>query len=84
MLTGMDRLVTLGRYGSEAEAGLWAGLLEREGVPAVLVPLGPGAGGWGVSAGLPHELRVRESDLERARALLEELGTDAEQEAAEE
>ena len=79
----MDRLVALGRYGSEAEAALWAELLEREGVPAVLVPLGPGAGGWGVSAGLPHELRVRAGDLERARALVEELAADGGDEARE-
>jgi hypothetical protein len=78
----VDRLVALGRYGSEAEAALWAELLEREGVPAVLVPLGPGAGGWGVSAGLPHELRVRAGDLERARALIEELSAADEEPAA--
>ncbi|HEV8633989.1 MAG TPA: DUF2007 domain-containing protein [Chloroflexota bacterium] len=79
----MDRLVALGRYGSEAEAALWAELLEREGVPAVLVPLGPGAGGWGVSAGLPHELRVRAADLERARALVDELSATDEEETVE-
>jgi hypothetical protein len=62
---------------------MWAGLLEREGVPAVLVPLGPGAGGWGVSAGLPHELRVRAGDLERARALVAELAAAGEDAAGE-
>ena len=50
---------------------MWAERLEAEEIPTVLVPLGPGAGAWGSSALLPHELRVRAENLERAQQLLE-------------
>ena len=51
---------------------MWAEWLEAEGIPAVLVPLGPGTGAWGSSALLPHELRVRAEDVERAAELLKD------------
>jgi hypothetical protein len=69
------REVRLAIYPTWSEASMWAERLEAESVPTVLVPLGPGAGGWGSSALLPHELRVREEDLERASALLSEGAT---------
>lgn len=53
-------------------AEMCAELLRAEGVPCVLVPRGPGAGAWGSSEWMPHELRVRRRDLERARELLAE------------
>lgn len=62
--------VTVATYSGEAEAQLWASILWEEGIPCVLVPLGPGAGAWGSSAFLPHELRVRSEDAERAQAIL--------------
>ena len=62
--------ITVATYDSEAEAMLWADVLEKEGIPSVLVPLGPGAGGWGNAAFLPHDLRVRSQDEEQAKLLL--------------
>jgi Putative prokaryotic signal transducing protein len=64
--------VRLATYSTWAEASMCAGRLESEGIPTVLVPLGAGAGGWGSSSFVPHELRVRAEDLERAKALLGE------------
>jgi hypothetical protein len=69
------REVRLAIYPTWSEASMWAERLEAESIPTVLVPLGPGAGGWGSSALLPHEIRVRAGDLERASALLSEEAT---------
>jgi hypothetical protein len=63
--------VRLATYSTWAEASMWAERLEEHGILCVLVPLGPGAGGWGSSSFVPHELRVREKDLEQARELVE-------------
>ena len=64
--------VPIATFGSHAEAEMWAELLRREGIPSVLVPLGPGSGAWGASAFVPYQLRVRADHLERARGLLPE------------
>jgi hypothetical protein len=62
--------VPVATFASEAEARLWSGILSNEGIRNVVIPLGPGAGGWGNSAMLPHQLRVRRGDAKRARDLL--------------
>ena len=60
--------VVVARYQGQPEAEMWAELLRKEGVPTVVVQLLPGARlAWGM---VPCELRVRSTDLERARALL--------------
>ncbi len=64
------REVRVATFETETEAMMWAELLRREGIPSVLVPLGPGAGGWGATVWRPFEVRVRETDVERARELL--------------
>ena len=64
--------VRLATYPSWVEASMWAERLRGEGIPSVLVPLGAGAGAWGSSTFLPHELRVRADDAERALALLQD------------
>jgi hypothetical protein len=63
--------VAVAQYGSESEAEMWAELLENEGIPSRLVALMlPGLLAYGASEGVPHELRVRTSDAERARDIL--------------
>lgn len=62
--------VPIATFPSQLEAEMWAELLHREGIPTVLVSLGPGAGGWGNSVFVPYQLRVRDSDVDRARRLL--------------
>jgi hypothetical protein len=64
--------VPVKRFRSQIEAEMWAEILEDAGIPTVLVPLGPGSGGFGISLWVPYELRVRLVDVERARALLPE------------
>lgn len=64
--------VAVASFVSRVEAEMWAELLAEEGIPCVIVPLGPGAGGWGSSEWLPHELRVRAEDEERASGVLRE------------
>ena len=60
--------VVVARYQGQPEAEMWAELLRKEGIPTVVVQLLPGARlAWGM---VPCELRVRSTDLERARALL--------------
>lgn len=61
---------SLDRFNSLIEAEMAADLLRQAGIPSVLVPLGPGAGGWGTSLWSPHELRVRADDVKRAREVL--------------
>ena len=60
----------LSPYPTWVEASMSAERLEGEGIPSVLVPLGAGAGAWGSSTFLPHELRVWAEDAERARQVL--------------
>ncbi len=62
--------VPAAQFPSQVEAEMWAEVLAEVGIPCVLVPLGPGAGGFGTSLWVPHELRVRADDLKRARDLL--------------
>ena len=57
-------------FATQTEAMLWAEVLQGEGIPCVLVPLNPGAGGWGSSVWVAHEMRVRPEDSERARQVL--------------
>jgi hypothetical protein len=49
---------------------MWADLLAQAGIPSVLIPLGPGSGGFGTSLWVPHEVRVRADDAAKARGLL--------------
>ena len=56
------------RLDPEAEAEIWAELLRNEGIPTAVIQLLPGARlAWGM---VPCELRVRSTDLERARSVL--------------
>ena len=63
--------VEVATFGSEIEGQIWADILRQEGIPSVLIPLGPGVGGWGSAAGLPHALRVPSPLADRARELIE-------------
>jgi hypothetical protein len=58
---------------NEIEANLIAGLLRAEGIPVMLRPGGPGLGAWASAATFEHGVYVRERDLERARAILDEM-----------
>jgi hypothetical protein len=67
----MDKYeVPVATFDTETEAMMWAELLRAEGIPVVMVPLGPGAGGWGATVWRPFQLRVRGGDVQRARDLL--------------
>jgi hypothetical protein len=67
--------VAVGRYASGTEAAMWAEVLAGEGIPSVAAAMGPGTAYLG-SAAVPHELRVRAADADRARSLLEPPGTE--------
>lgn len=67
------KVVRLAEFPSQIEGEMWSDVLQSEGIPSVLVPLGAGASfGSGGTVWTPHEMRVRESDLERAREILRE------------
>jgi hypothetical protein len=55
---------------NEPLAQYWADVLEDAGIPVMVRAQGPGFGGWGSAALLPHDLYVRAADLERARAVV--------------
>jgi Putative prokaryotic signal transducing protein len=60
--------VVVARYDGQPEAEMWAELLRNEGVPTAVIQLLPGARlAWGM---VPCELRVRSTDLARARTVL--------------
>jgi hypothetical protein len=60
--------VVVARYDGQPEAEMWAELLRNEGIPAVVIQLLPGARlAWGM---VPCELRIRSTDLARARSVL--------------
>jgi hypothetical protein len=52
------------------EASVWAERLRSEGIPVVLSAVGPGVGRFGTEQLWPHEVRVRSTDLARAREIL--------------
>jgi hypothetical protein len=63
--------VAVAQYRSEPEAAMWVELLKGEGIPSRLIALMlPGLVAYGASEGVPHELRVRAGDADRARELL--------------
>ncbi|HZS02188.1 MAG TPA: hypothetical protein VFE37_25950 [Chloroflexota bacterium] len=66
--------VPIATFPDYPRAAMWAEWLRGEGILSVLVPLGPGAGGWGSSALVPHELRVAQEDVDLARTLLRDMG----------
>ncbi|MCX7623133.1 MAG: DUF2007 domain-containing protein [Thermomicrobium sp.] len=66
---GSDRLVEIAVVPNELVAALWRAALEAEGIPVLVKILGLGAAYWSTFAA-EHALYVRESDLERARAIL--------------
>jgi hypothetical protein len=60
--------VAVARYDGQPEAEMWAELLRGEGIPTVVIQLLPGARlAWGM---VPCELRVRSTDVARARVVL--------------
>jgi hypothetical protein len=69
--------VPIATFRDHPQAAMWAEWLHGEGILSVLVPLGAGAGAWGSSDLVPHEMRVAAEDAARARALLVEMGYQA-------
>lgn len=67
-----DRIVYLTTAPNEPIALMWADMLREADIPALVQPGGPGAGAWGSVAVFEHVLSVRQRDLARAQALLEE------------
>lgn len=58
----------MARYNGQPEAEMWAELLRNEGIACVVMQLLPGPRlAWGM---VPCELRVRSTDVERARTVL--------------
>ena len=64
---------------NEPMARYWEDVLVDAGIPVLVRPGGPGAGGWGSVATFVHDLYVRRDDLARAREIVAEDG-DAETE----
>jgi ABC-type sulfate transport system substrate-binding protein len=56
---------------NEPMARYWEDVLVAAGIPVLVRPGGPGAGGWGSVATFAHDLYVRRNDLTRAREIVE-------------
>jgi hypothetical protein len=59
---------------NEPMARFWEDVLVDAGIPVLVRPGGPGAGGWGSVATFAHDLYVRRDDLARAREIVAEDG----------
>ena len=57
---------------NEPMARFWEDVLVDAGIPVLVRPGGPGAGGWGSVATFAHDLYVRQDDLARAREIVAE------------
>jgi hypothetical protein len=57
---------------NEPMARFWEEVLVDAGIPVLVRPGGPGAGGWGSVATFAHDLYVRKGDLDRAREIVAE------------
>jgi hypothetical protein len=68
--------VLVAEVANETLAGIWAGLLENEGIPCIVKASGVSIGGWGYAAIFPHYLYVRASDEQRAIELLQSFAAD--------
>jgi hypothetical protein len=65
-----DALVFLVTAPNEPLARFWEQILIDVGIPVLVRPGGPGAGGWGSVATFAHDLYVRQDDLHRAREIM--------------
>lgn len=65
------KIVPLDTFPNEMEAQLAAQVLQGEGVPVVVKPLGGGYGVFGVTPFIHHRVYVPEDMLERAREVLQ-------------
>ena len=57
---------------NEPMARFWEDVLLDAGIPVLVRPGGPGAGGWGSVATFAHDLYVRQDDLSGAREIVAE------------
>jgi len=76
-----DDLAFLMTAPNEPMARYWEDVLVDAGIPVLVRPGGPGAGGWGSVATFAHDLYVRNHDLDRAREI---VAADADEEIFEE
>ena len=67
-----DDIVFLMTAPNEPMARFWEDMLVDAGIPVLVRPGGPGAGGWGSVATFAHDLFVRQHDLVRAREIVAE------------
>ena len=66
---------------NEPMARFWEDVLVDAGIPVLVRPGGPGAGGWGSVATFSHDLYVRRDDLARAREIVaEDVDTEIDEE----
>lgn len=66
-----EKLVPVAVAPNELIAELWRGLLEQEGITAMLKAMGPGSAYFS-NFGNQHTLFVLESDAQRAREILDQ------------
>jgi hypothetical protein len=67
-----DALAFLVTAPNEPLARFWEQILIDAGIPVLVRPGGPGAGGWGSVATFAHDLYVRRDDLHRAREIMKD------------
>lgn len=72
-----QRIVPLDTYPNEMEAQMMAQILEGNGIPAVIQPMGGGYGALGVTQFIHHRVYVPEDDLKRAKEIAETDHRDA-------
>jgi ABC-type sulfate transport system substrate-binding protein len=69
-----DDIVFLMTAPNEPMARFWEDVLVDAGIPVLVKPGCPGAGGWGSVATFEHDLYVRRDDLDQALEIVAEDG----------
>ena len=76
------KAVPLETYPNEMEAMMAAQLLESDGIPSFVKPMGGGYGALGVTQFIHHRVYVQEANFEEARKLLDDIVVEAEGDSA--
>jgi hypothetical protein len=70
-----DEVVVAASFPTWLEASMWAERLRSEGIAVLMTAVGGGSAPYAADQLWPHELRVRSTDVERARDILAEAET---------
>ena len=72
-MAGKRKIAPLETFPNEMEARMTAQILEENGIPTVVQPLGGGYGAFGVDSFIHHRVYVNEEQLKDAHELVDSI-----------